>query len=167
MWTKVHAFFRGIKIMKRGKKKVRKYVGTKQVEAREMTRGEYNIYRGWKIPDNENPEDAGYLVRYQDGYISWSPKKQFDEAYRECDHMTFGIAVELLKQGKKVARSGWNGKGMYLFKSPKLGCQMYEQFTGKSINDIQEFIVMKATDDTLVPWLASQTDVLAEDWVLI
>lgn len=146
---------------------MRKYVGTKQVEAREMTRGEYNIYRGWKIPDNENPTDAGYLVRYSDGYISWSPKKQFDEAYRECNHMTFGIAVELLKQGKKVARSGWNGKGMYLFKSPKLGCQMYEQFTGKSINDIQEFIVMKAADDTLVPWLASQTDVLAEDWVLV
>ncbi len=146
---------------------MRKYVGTKQIEAREMTRGEYNIYRGWKIPDNENPTDAGYLVRYSDGYISWSPKKQFDEAYRECNYMTFGIAVELLKQGKKVARSGWNGKGMYLFKSPKLGCQMYEQFTGKSINDIQEFIVMKAADDTLVPWLASQTDVLAEDWVLV
>lgn len=56
---------------------------------------------------------------------------------------------------------------MYLFLSPKLGCQMYEQFTGKSINDIREFIVMKTVDDMLVPWVASQTDVLAEDWMLV
>lgn len=146
---------------------MQQYVGTKIIKAEPMTRGEYNQYRGWQIPENENPADEGYHVVYPDGYESWCPKKQFDEAYRLINHMTFGIAVELLKQGKKVARIGWNGKGMYLFLSPKLGCQMYEQFTGKSINDIREFIVMKTVDDMLVPWVASQTDVLAEDWMLI
>lgn len=60
-----------------------KFIGTKQIEAEPMTRGEYNRCRGWTIPANENPEDEGYLVKYNDGYISWSPKKQFEEAYSE------------------------------------------------------------------------------------
>ena len=80
---------------------------------------------------------------------------------------SFGDAIKYLKRGLMVTRKGWNGKGMYLFKSPKLGCQIYSEYTGKEINDLQEFIVMKAADDTLVPWLASQTDVLAEDWMII
>ena len=62
-----------------------KYIGTKMIEAKPMDRGEYNKYRGWEIPEDENPHDEGYLVRYHDGYESWSPKKQFEEAYREYD----------------------------------------------------------------------------------
>ncbi len=62
-----------------------KYIGTKMIEAKPMDRGEYNKYRGWEIPEDENPHDEGYLVRYQDGYESWLPKKQFEEAYREYD----------------------------------------------------------------------------------
>lgn len=58
-----------------------KFIGTKQIEAEPMTRGEYNKYRGWTIPADENPKDKGYLVKYNDGYISWSPEKQFEEAY--------------------------------------------------------------------------------------
>ena len=80
---------------------------------------------------------------------------------------SFSDAVRYLKRGLKVARKGWNGKGMYLFLSPALGCQMYKEYTGNDINDLQPFIVMKAADGTLVPWLASQTDVLSEDWVFI
>ncbi len=61
----------------------KKYIGTKRIEAFPMNRGEYNKYKGWTIPTNENPNDEGYLVKYSDGYISWSPKKQFEEAYSE------------------------------------------------------------------------------------
>ena len=64
---------------------MKKYVGTKVIEARPMTRGDYNDYRGWQIPANENPEDKGYLVKYPDGYESWSPAKVFEVAYREYD----------------------------------------------------------------------------------
>jgi len=60
---------------------MQKYIGTKLIEASPMSLGEYNVYRGWKIPDNENPEKEGYLVRYPDGYESWSPKEIFDQAY--------------------------------------------------------------------------------------
>ena len=56
-----------------------KYIGIKLVEAEPMTRGAYNEYRGWTIPENENPDDEGYLVKYSDGYESWCPKNQFEE----------------------------------------------------------------------------------------
>lgn len=103
-----------IKTYQKVRNRMEKYIGTKMIEVRVMNRGEYNKYRGWSLPRNENPEDEGYFVKYQDGYESWSPKKQFEEAYRDCLGMTFGIALELLKEGYKVAREGWNGKGMYL-----------------------------------------------------
>lgn len=69
------------------------YEGTKRLHAQPMTRGEYNAYRGWEIPADENPADDGYLVEYQDGgkandprhagYISWSPKDVFERSYKE------------------------------------------------------------------------------------
>ena len=93
---------------------MKKYAGTKMIEARPINRGDYNKYRGWTIPENENPADEGYLVKYSDGYESWSPKKQFEEAYRDCMGMNFGIALELARKGVKVARESWNGKGMFI-----------------------------------------------------
>lgn len=62
---------------------MKSYIGIKQVQAEPMTRGAYNDYRGWTIPADENPEDDGYIVKYSDDYISWSPKKAFEEAYTE------------------------------------------------------------------------------------
>lgn len=62
-----------------------KYIGTKLIEAKEMNLGDYNNYRGWKIPKNENPNREGYLVEYSDGYISWSPKEIFEQAYNKLN----------------------------------------------------------------------------------
>ena len=63
------------------------YQSHKRVHATPMTRGDYNDYRGWTIPEDEDPKDDGYLVVYNkdtpDHYESWSPKKQFDEGYTE------------------------------------------------------------------------------------
>jgi hypothetical protein len=85
---------------------------------------------------------------------------------------SFGSAVQALKEGKMVCRSGWNGKGMFLFlvpgstfnvnRAPLLG--IYPE--GTEINYCSH-IDMKTADDKVVPWLASQTDVLAEDWMII
>jgi len=61
------------------------FIGIKEVDAKPMTRGEYNKYRGWQIPADENPDDEGYLVKYSDSYESWSPRGAFDEAYTEYD----------------------------------------------------------------------------------
>lgn len=57
------------------------YLGVKLIQAEPMTRGVYNALRGWTVPADENPEDDGYRVVYPDGYQSWSPKAQFEEAY--------------------------------------------------------------------------------------
>ena len=148
---------------------MKKYIGTKIIEAKPMSRGEYNRYRGWNIPLNENPEDEGYLVKYPDNYESWSPKKQFDEAYRAFDDgMNFGHAIELLKRGFKVARKGWNGKGMFLLHVPSEKWGIIEKI-GLDIpkENLLPWIGMKTADNKFVSWLASQTDMLAEDWVII
>lgn len=84
----------------------------------------------------------------------------------------FGVALQHLKTGQKVARNGWNGKGMFLFlvpgstfpanRPPLHG--IYPEGTKISY---QPHIDMKTAQDTIVPWLASQGDMLAEDWVLV
>lgn len=86
------------------------------------------------------------------------------------ENLNFGDAIKALKAGKSVARTGWNGKGMFLFlvagqeiaKGTKFGFGQYE---GEP--DWNGFITMKTADNKLVPWLASQTDVLAEDWQIV
>lgn len=86
--------------------------------------------------------------------------------------MNFGQAIELLKQGKLVARKGWNGKGMYLLLvSGETVRYSINQVYGDGYPDSVGFsvlnaIYMKTADDKLVPWLASQTDMLSEDWEL-
>lgn len=57
------------------------YFGAKAIKAEPMNLGDYNKLRGWTIPENENPAKEGYLVEYPDGYISWSPKEVFEDAY--------------------------------------------------------------------------------------
>lgn len=59
------------------------YMGFKLIKAEPMTRGDYNEYRDWKIPADENPLDEGYIVWYSDNYCSWSPKDVFEKAYME------------------------------------------------------------------------------------
>lgn len=158
------------------------YVGTKIVLALAMTRLAYNNYRGWALPADENGADDGYLVEYTDGgapnhpdhagYISWSPKLQFDKAYRATSGMSFGLAVEALKLNKRVARDGWNGKGMWLslvgVESPWRGSiEGVENTMPVGWKGYSPFIAMYTADGMLVPWLASQTDMLADDWQLV
>lgn len=113
----------------------------------------------------------GYPVVYEDGYRSWSPKEAFEKAYRaiegEGQSLTFGDAIHMLKIGKSVARAGWNGKGMYLFLIGMNG-DYWTYTNGKNDNlPLLPFIAMKTADDKVVPWLASQTDMLAEDWRVV
>jgi hypothetical protein len=82
--------------------------------------------------------------------------------------MNFGQAVEILKCGNKVCRQGWNGKGMFLFYTKGEDYYMLgasnELLSGY---DRLPWIGMKTADDKFVPWLASQTDILAEDWMVV
>lgn len=80
--------------------------------------------------------------------------------------MNFGQALESLKSGKRVARAGWNGKGMWLlFVSAESWGMSVEPYTNTAgVFHRLPWLAMKTADDGLVPWLASQTDILAEDW---
>ena len=127
------------------------YIGTKEITA-------------W---EQEKDGQPGYAVRYADGYTSWSPCDVFEAAYRVTEgptqFLTFGDAVHFLKAGKRVARRGWNGKGMWLeMQRPDEHSKMtlpylYLSYPNDSAN----------TPGARVPWLASQTDMLTEDWVVL
>jgi len=70
---------------------MKQYIGTKVINAMPMNRQDYNDFRGWTLPEDENGEDEGYLVEYMDGgkantsqyagYVSWSPKEVFERSY--------------------------------------------------------------------------------------
>ena len=155
--------------MSRKESKMKNYIGVKQIQAKEMNRGDYNSYRGWNIPENENPADEGYLVKYPDGYESWSPKKVFEEAYRECDNMTFGLALEALKKGYKVKRAGWNGKNQYIELATSISyVNRNADVINAEHNDIgNKAIAFVGTSGVQMGWLASQADMLAEDWQIV
>ena len=82
--------------------------------------------------------------------------------------MNFGQAIELLKQGKRIARKGWNGKGMFLLYVPSEKWGIIDKIgLGIPKGNLLSWIGMKTADGKFVPWLASQTDILAEDWKLV
>jgi hypothetical protein len=85
--------------------------------------------------------------------------------------MTFGDAIEALKKGAKLARRGWNGKGMFLYYVPANAYPpstdvAKEAFGGENV-PYSAYIAMKTAQDNVVPWLASQTDMLSEDWYIV
>jgi len=165
---------------------LQKYIGTKLVEASPMNLGPYNTFRGWDIPKEESPTTPGYIVKYPDGYISWSPKKQFEDANRLTTNMNFGLAVEAMKKGAKVSRAGWNGIGMFVFYVPGTKKAKFNPGTPyavalKHIADAHGYV----EDQEILPhfdmytvnaegrramlpgWLASQSDINADDWEIV
>lgn len=86
--------------------------------------------------------------------------------------MNFGQALEAIKEGKLVAREGWNGKGMFVFlvkgstftvnRAPLLG--IFPE--GTEIN-YRPHIDLRDAEGKIVPWVVSQSDVMAEDWVVV
>ena len=163
------------------------YIGTKMVRAFPRNRREYNDLRGWTLPSDENGNDAGYVVEYIDGgkpnhpdfegYVSWSPKEQFDRAYREVTGVPFSVALEALKGGFAVAREGWNGAGMWVSLSPGSEDLPADKFWNKHNKEFAErnggtatvlpYFTIKTKDGKIGSWVPSASDILAEDWVVM
>ena len=86
--------------------------------------------------------------------------------------MNFSQALESLKSGGKVSRSGWNGKNMFIFlvpgsafevnRAPLLG--IYPEGT---VINYRAHVDMRTADGMIVPWLCSQTDMLSDDWGVV
>lgn len=158
------------------------FIGTKLIEAEPMTRASYNAFRGWGLPADENGSDEGYLVEYTDGgkpnvegragYVSWSPKEQFEKAYRPINALTFGLAIEALKLGKKVARAGWNGAGQFVYYVPensyKAQTGVAKEFFGEeAMVPYRAYLALKTSQGDVATWAPSTSDVLAEDWQVV
>lgn len=133
--------------------------------------------RTFNLHGKPTPEAGWYFVQYENGYNSFSPADAFVNGHTPIDPADnphgawhgIGWAVKQMQDGMLVCRAGWNGKGMFLFLVP--GSQfkvnrlplldIYEE--GTDI-DYCPHVDMKMADGKIVPWLASQTDLLAFDW---
>lgn len=146
------------------------YYGTKRVTA----------WRQDRISNGDVVEE-GYAVKYEDGYVSFSPKAVFEEYYQPITAMSFGHALAAAKDGHPIARRGWNGKGMFVVLMPALQLPPFNtQGTDRKVNDrtakwigedtpldCQPYFAMFTADKKWQPgWLASQADMLADDWMI-
>ena len=218
------------------KKTMKQFNAVKEVNAKLMTRQEYNDLRGWDLPADEDGSDEGYLIEdinsspntlEFDGYVSWTPKEMFDDQFYECtagqtgdlpvkctapsdpeheltedevkrlnetgslcdcadftqyggdcpieegDEFDFGSAIYLLKIGKKVARKGWNGSGMFVYYVPAASYPVernnLETMGGQFPDDMvpyREYLALKTAQGDVATWAPSVSDALATDWCL-
>lgn len=157
---------------------MQKYIGTKIIQAEPAFRVSGKDFKNvihpktYAIPEDRTGQtwEDGYKIVYPDGYVSWSPKDVFEDAYRPTDAMNFGLAIEAMKDGERVAREGWNGKNMYVFLAHEADfvtdadLSAYDQLEV----EVTDMLVMKTAQDTFQPgWLATQSDMLAEDWYIV
>ena len=160
-------------------------IGTKMVELTTMNRAEYNDYRGWDLPVDEKGEDEGYLVEYADGgvsndgrhagYISWSPKDVADRHYRPVDGMTFGMAIEAARLGKKLSRKGWNQSSVFIYYVPAAAYPASRNALGTMVEHADEYgkvqyndyLAIRKADGTVSVWNAGIDSILEDDWYVI
>ena len=154
---------------------MKRYIGTKIILAAPMTARAATV-AGHKT-EGFPKDTVGYEVEYEDGYKSWSPPESFEGAYRLADGLSFGLALEALKYGKKVARKGWNGKGMFVYLVagtvvPKTDLRGQAEEVMKDspagFITISSHIDMKAADGSLtIGWSPSQPEMLSDDWEVV
>ncbi|MBB5762435.1 MW1434 family type I TA system toxin [Methylorubrum rhodesianum] len=133
--------------------------------------------------------EGDMLVRYEPtaeephGYLSHSPRAVFEAGYApvsKSSAMSFGEALAALKAGHRVAREGWNGKGMWLALSGVIGGrrvdadkfwsphnEAFARENGGSATVLPCITMKTASGEILMGWLASQTDMLADDWMVV
>lgn len=122
---------------------------------------------GYEVQNVNNPSDKWIIQGdvFRDTYepAGVNGRDEVSEPAALPDSFDFGTAVRLLKSGFKVARAGWNGKGMWLGYVDRYEVldHDYDRY------EMLPWIGMKTADNKFVPWLASQTDVLAEDWTVV
>lgn len=106
--------------------------------------------------------DLGYYVEYKDGYVSWSPTKAFENGYtpivrvKTTMRFSFADALSQLKDGSRIRRTGWNDKMFLELQKPDEKSKM-----------TLPYICMRTAQGDLVPWLASQPDLLSNDWEIV
>jgi hypothetical protein len=158
------------------------YIGTKVVFARPMTREDAEkhldrIIRSGKV--TECGEDEGYLVLYKNGYQSWSPSDAFGETYRRTDGMSFGFAIEAIKEGHFVAFCGWKEADQFIYfvegttvpiENLRGNCAKAIDASANTapVQDICGHIDMKAADGSIIVGRSpSQREMLTDGWYIV
>lgn len=139
------------------------YIGAKIIQAEPQAKN---------YGDPASHGQPGYKVVYPDGYTSWSPAEAFEEAYRETSGMPFGLAVEAMKKGLRVARTGWNGAGMFAYLVPAASYPAQtgvakEHFGDSAMVPYREYMALKTAQGDVATWAPSCSDALADDWVIV
>lgn len=143
---------------------------------------DFDVYVVWQCKALQNwkallstslPDGMYYELTYngdkKEMYVDAYKKFENFTVKRGDNYMNFGQAIETLKQGKKVARAGWNGKNQYVELATSIS---YKNANGEIINCEHEAIGNNAlafvgTSGVQMGWLASQADMLAEDWIVL
>lgn len=116
-----------------------------------------------------------YTTSEDDMYPKFMSKDDFETMCRSTENMNFGDALVALKQGKRVARSGWNGKNMSVayqkgypegIPCNKNTAQAWGMQEGELFK-CRPYLQMRCADGTFQMWLASQSDILADDWYIV
>ena len=149
---------------------MKQYIGTKIIKAEPAYRVDGKVFvKANIVPSGVHIED-GYKVVYPDGYESWSPKDVFEAAYRETSGMSFGLAIEAAKMGKKIARAGRNGKNQYVELGHDFSYTAPRDIPVRPVQHLDigsQALVFVGTRGRQVGWLASQSDMLADDWKIV
>ena len=142
---------------------------------------------GYRERFKGDENELGYYVRYKDGYENWSPTKAFEEGYSpvaeksenqgpsKTSNLHFGEALECLKAGLKVSRTGWNGKGMYAVMMPGCPDGVPVNETTQRAHGVPKGTVLKyrpyfqllTEQGDVAMWSPSGSDILAEDWMVL
>lgn len=84
--------------------------------------------------------------------------------------MNFGEALEVVKEGKRIARKGWNGKGMYVYYIPANSYKAITEVAREEFGDMvpyNPYFAIKNINNTVSTWVPSVNDCLAEDWFIV
>ena len=122
-----------------------------------------------RFPTGRCPNQGDYVVKYEDGYFSWSPRAAFESGYSPEHALPFSGALVALKEGKKVARMGWNattlGIKMFAVLMPKLDLPSYNtQEPGPKVNDRTAKFIGNDTPLNSQPYFALFTDREGANW---
>lgn len=111
-----------------------------------------------------------YIPAENEKWPLFMSAEEFESCCRDADNMDFGDAIAVMKDGARVARRGWNGKNQYVFlafDADFVTDADISAYDGKDV-EVGDMLVMKTAQDTFQPgWLASQADMLAEDWYIV
>lgn len=114
----------------------------------------------------------GYTFIGDSKYPEFVEKDKFEKRFTPAENISFSYALDALKRGGRIARKGWNGKGMYVFLADNV-----EFSTEADISEFEnsedgvytsEMMVLRTAQGTFQPgWLATQSDILADDWYVL